>query len=97
MLDDQTHKGHSDTDISILLKEGIGKVLLASAERERALSIEIQQLKDKISQLECEKNKLTEENAELRRQNAFLQSIKQNNTITVTGNYINNQYNNQQQ
>ncbi len=97
MLEDQTNKGHSDTDISILLKEGIGKVLLASAERERALSIEIQQLKDKISQLECEKNKLTEENAELRRQNAFLQSIKQNNTITVTGNYINNQYNNQQQ
>lgn len=97
MLEDQTNKGHSDTDISILLKEGIGKVLLASAERERALSIEIQQLKDIISQLETEKNKLTEENAELRRQNAFLQSIKQNNTITVTGNYINNQYNNQQQ
>ena len=97
MLEDQTYKGHSDTDISILLKEGIGKVLLASAERERALSIEIQQFKDKISQLETEKNKLTEENAELRRQNAFLQSIKQNNTITVTGNYINNQYNNQQQ
>ena len=97
MLEDQTNNGHSDTDISILLKEGIGKVLLASAERERALSIEIQQLKDKISQLECEKNKLTEENAELRRQNAFLQSLKQNNTITVTGNYINNQYNNQQQ
>ena len=97
MLEDQTNNGHSDTDISILLKEGIGKVLLASAERERALSIEIQQLKDKISQLETEKNNLTEENAELRRQNAFLQSIKQNNTITVTGNYINNQYNNQQQ
>ena len=97
MLEDQTNNGHSDTDISILLKEGIGKVLLASAEGERALSIEIQQLKDRISQLETEKNKLTEENAELHRQNAFLQSIKQNNTITVTGNYINNQYNNQQQ
>ena len=49
MLEDQTYKGHSDTDISILLKEGIGKVLLASAERERALCIEIQKLKDKIS------------------------------------------------
>ena len=92
MLEDTPNTGYSDTDDSILLKEGMGKVLLASAERERALSVENQRLRKELDEARitiAQKDAYIEQLEEKIR---LMQNV-QHNHYHVGGNYINNQYN----
>jgi len=90
MLENTPNTGYSDADNSILLKEGVGKALLASAEKERAMSIDIQQLRKEVSELKAENDQLKREKeekdrtiADLRRQLAEATKQTITNNITI--------------
>lgn len=94
MLENIPDTGYSDIDATILAQEWTAKMLHASAVQMRRLVVDNKQLKEDLlnaNKTIAQQNELIEQ---LRAQIALMQSIpSQTNHIHVGGDYINNQYN----
>ena len=94
MLENMPDTGYSNIDRSVLYKRGMAQMLLASADEEREMSVEIQRLRKDL----LDANKIIAQQEEqikqLKAQISLLQSVpSQTNHIHVGGDFINNQYN----
>ena len=97
MHEDTPNTGYSDIDNAIAIQEAAAKMLDASAQQLRKVRAENQQLKIDLSLERSEKERALEEVARLRKQIAVMMAVQPQTTnyIHVGHDYINNQYNSQ--